>query len=280
MRENWSDNEVDLIVNDYFSMLIEELNGNSYNKSEHRRHLKPLLNDRPDLSIERKHQNISAVNIELGLPYIKGYKPLSKAQRSKLIPSIQRYILLNPEIQKVLDSFCNNADLVSPSVVQFDELLVNPPEKNKSVLMEPSPSFKISGKINYLEKEQHNITLGKKGEELALEFERNLLIMAGKEALAKKVEWVSDKFGDGAGFDILSSNLDGTDKYIEVKTTKLGIYSPFFFSSNEYKFSIINSENFHLYRIFNFSDSPKMFRVRGRYDKFCSIEAVQYKGHF
>ncbi len=59
----------------------------------------------------------------------------------------------------------------------------------------------------------------------------------GKEKFAEQVRWISKEKGDGAGFDILSRNLNGTDKYIEVKTTKLAKETPIFFSKNELDFS-------------------------------------------
>jgi hypothetical protein len=58
---DWSDIEVELIVVDYLSMLQMELAGQPFSKTEHRRKLHPLLNNRSDGSIEFKHQNISAV---------------------------------------------------------------------------------------------------------------------------------------------------------------------------------------------------------------------------
>ena len=92
-------------------------------------------------------------------------------------------------------------------------------------------------KINYLEREQGNQKLGEFGEDLVIKYEKWKLIKLGRTNLAEKVEWISKEEGDGAGFDILSKNLNGTDKYIEVKTTKLGKETPF--SSQETSF------NFH-----------------------------------
>lgn len=81
MGEDWSHEEVEATIADYFDMLDKELRGLDYNKTGHRRHLASLLNKRSDGAIERKHQNISAVLIELGFPYIAGYKPLRNYQQ-------------------------------------------------------------------------------------------------------------------------------------------------------------------------------------------------------
>ena len=80
MRTDWSQAEVEAIVADYLDMLAMELRGELYGKTAHRRALARILNRRSDGSIERKHQNISAILIELGCPYISGYKPLSNYQ--------------------------------------------------------------------------------------------------------------------------------------------------------------------------------------------------------
>ena len=98
--------------------------------------------------------------------------------------------------------------------------MVDAPNKKENLLMESASSFRLAVKINYLEKEQQNTALGKKGEELALAFERNLLILAGKEALAEKVEWVSENLGDGLGFVILSQILMAQTNSSKLKRQK------------------------------------------------------------
>jgi len=76
---DWSNSELDLIVADYFAMLKEEQAGQIVHKTEHRRALMKLV-QRSNGSIEFKHQNISAVLTELGLPRIRGYVPARNFQ--------------------------------------------------------------------------------------------------------------------------------------------------------------------------------------------------------
>ncbi len=66
MPEAWSREEVEAAVADYFVMLRKELSGEQYNKAEHNRLLQNLLSGRSHGSVERKHQNTSAVLIDLG----------------------------------------------------------------------------------------------------------------------------------------------------------------------------------------------------------------------
>jgi dGTP triphosphohydrolase len=69
MPNDWTREEVEATVSDYFDMLAKELRGEPFNKAEHNRHLHQMLTNRSRGSIERKHQNISAVLIEYGYPW-------------------------------------------------------------------------------------------------------------------------------------------------------------------------------------------------------------------
>lgn len=72
---DWSREEVEATVGDYFAMLRDELAGLSVNKSARNLRLRSLLQNRSKGSVEFKHANISAVLTLHGYPYIDGYKP-------------------------------------------------------------------------------------------------------------------------------------------------------------------------------------------------------------
>lgn len=277
MNNDWSDIEVSLIVADYFSMLLDELTGIKINKTNHRNALMLLLSGRSDGSVEFKHQNISAVLAEMGLPYINGYKPRYNFQKSKLIGRIDEYILSHMGIETLFQKFSDTSPEIV-NAVDFSSWIVRAPE-----IKDEQQKIKLTRKpirINYLQREQDNRSLGEKGEQLVFEYERLMLLNFGRDSLADKVEWVSRDLGDGLGFDILSKNLNGTDKYVEVKTTKLSKETPFYFSSNEYNFSVEHGTDYHLYRVFDFYKTPKMFTLNGQFDAFCRIEPTSYIGKF
>lgn len=277
--KDWTDYEVALIVADYFTMLEKELDGIEYSKADHRRNLKPLLNNRSDGSVEFKHQNISAVMYRLGLPNIKGYKSRGNYQgllEQKVIAYIaaQRTILEPKFIQ-----FAQSVN-VNVAYANYELIEEAPPELQEQLVSEPAiPYERRPIKINYLEREQRNLSLGQNGEQLVIKYEQQRLIQSGKDSLADKIEWIAE-YDDGAGFDILSKNDNGSDRYIEVKTTKLAKETPIFFTKTEYEFSINKKDDYHLYRVFNFSETSRLFIVNGSFDQFCSKEAVQYKGYF
>ncbi|MDD4373354.1 MAG: DUF3883 domain-containing protein [Bacteroidales bacterium] len=276
--ESWAEIEVELIIADYFQMLSKELASIQYSKAAYRKNLLPLLRKRSQGSIEFKHQNISAILINLGLPYIKGYLPRFNYQKL-LEEKVIDYLKNNYSIENEFRNFTDKVDIKLNEEFSFDKILVNPP--NQNIIQDPMAYYgKNPIKINYLEREQMNSKLGLLGEKLVLKYEKWNLIRNGKENLADQVKWISNEEGDGVGFDILSKNLNGTDKYIEVKTTRLGKETPFFFSRNELLFSINNSKSYNLVRLFNFESNTKMFVKSGGLDTICYSVPISFKGYF
>lgn len=279
----WTAIECELIVADYFKMLTSELAGKSFNKAEHRRQLLPLLNSRSEGSIEFKHQNISAVLIRLGRPYIKGYLPRYNIQ-SLLGEKVVEYLNRHSSLEKQFTQFVENTKLLLPKALDFEKWLVDPPELQGNAIIDPTKEpeqiyISKARKLNYLEREQQNTRLGNLGEELVMEYERWQLKKLGFDQLAKQVTWVAQD-DDSAGFDILSRNADGSHKFIEVKTTRLGKETPFYFSKGELQFSQRSAEDYHLYRVFDFSEKPRIFTKQGSLEQICHSEAVQFRGWF
>lgn len=277
MARNWSVDEVEVAVEDYFNMLKLELVDQGYNKTEHRRALMKHLNDRSDGSVELKHQNISAVLIEMGIPYIDGYKPRYNYQRSLLPDVVSNYLGNNPEIQTL---FQDNSEIIPivPTVNDFLATMELPPipEKRKGSNVSEKPVIYNPAGINYIEREASNKLLGDAGEQFVINFERARLIYAGMESFADRIEQVSVTIGPSAGFDIHSFEVNGSDRFIEAKTTKYGKNTPFFVTPNELKFSRKNASQYFLYRVFKFRAEPRMFSLHGHLQDKCMLEPSQY----
>ena len=278
--DDWSITEVEATVADYLAMLEAELRGAPYSKAEHRRALVTLLNGRSEQSVEFKHANISAILIELGIPYISGYKPRSNYQRLLAEVVAERLTVQNHLIRVVAE----DADKVV--VPSFDDLLaalVAAPTSSasKSKVAEPSkPPYKVGlpgPAVNYLEREARNRGLGAAGEEFALRFEQARLVHAGYEYLASKIVHVSKSQGVGAGYDILSFEPSGAERLIEVKATKYGRETPFFVSRNELAVSQVNAERYQLYRVFELRSNVKLFTLPGAFSSTCQLEPSTYQ---
>jgi hypothetical protein len=110
-----------------------------------------------------------------------------------------------------------------------------------------------------------------------VDFEKARLEHAGKAGLADRIEHVARIQGDGAGFDVLSFETNGTDRYIEVKTTRYGNQTPFYVTRNEVRFSNEKDRRFFLYRVFEYRNDPRMFSVRGALRKAFELSATQYR---
>ncbi len=277
MANNWSQPEVEAAVKDYFNMLRFELSGLKYNKSEHRRALMKLLNNRSGGSVELKHQNISAVLIEMGIPYINGYKPQFNYQRSLLPMVVMGYVRSNPEVQSLFQADSEVTPSI-PTVQDFLAAMEAPPapdERRTPSVGEENTVYNPAG-INYLEREARNQSLGEAGEQFVINFERARLIHAGKEAFADRIEQVSATIGPSAGFDIRSFEENGSDRYIEAKTTKYGKNTPFFVTPNELRFSRENAPHYYLYRIFRFRADPRLFTLQGHLEERCILEPSEF----
>lgn len=281
MASDWSKEEVALIVQDYFNMLQEELQQQGYSKTEHRKALLPLLNNRSDGAIEFKHANISAVLAKMGLPYINGYKPRGNYQ-NLLAEAVENYLQVNqPVLEPTFKHFADTTPALLSKQPNFYTIITDAPVRSNTddLLEEDEPAYKPI-KINYLEREQNNRSLGEAGEKIVVDYERWRLINAGKASLADKIEWISRHKGDGAGYDILSKNEDGTDRFIEVKTTKQSKESPIFLSKTEIAFAAAHPDNFYLYRVYNFNTDPQIFIQVGPYNRYCRLESIVFKGTF
>ena len=272
-RRDWSKQEVAACIEDYFGMLAEELQGRTYNKTEHRRMLRTKLNSRSEPSIEFKHCNVSAALSEMGLPYIDGYKPRGHGQYA-LATAIEDYLSDHEEVSRLLKK---HAD--SPPDEQENELgaliQVDPPEESS-----PLPAPKGGGrgkKVDYASRESRNRKLGEAGESMVVEWERDRLRKAGQADVAEKVEWTSKTQGDGTGYDILSFDAETGDQvFIEVKTTKCGKEQPFIVSANEVEFSRKNAASFRLYRVFGFGKAPQFYVLEGSLLEACQLQAKDY----
>ena len=277
MAEHWSLEEVEATVSDYLEMLAKELRSEPYNKAEHNRNLQALLSNRSQGAVELKHQNISAVLIELGYPYIDGYKPRANYQRL-LYEVVESRLHSANRLNEAAQAAAEQTQDQPPVIDNVLGILVSPPsrESNNTRIYESPRTTRRILRRNYLELESRNQALGTAGEQLVLEYEHQRLWQSGRKDLANRIEHVARTKGDHLGFDILSFETDDREKLIEVKTTSFGGFTPFFASKNEVEVSQERAMEYHLYRLFNFSKQPKLFVLPGSLRTSCLLDPIQY----
>jgi hypothetical protein len=113
------------------------------------------------------------------------------------------------------------------------------------------------------EKEARNLKrLGDRGEKIVMDLEKKRLTDAGRKDLAKKIERVSLK-SDSFGYDILSFEIDGKNRFIEVKATRSNVGpANFFFTANEFQ-KAKETENYYIYMVYDVtSESPKIWAIK------------------
>lgn len=134
----------------------------------------------------------------------------------------------------------------------------------------PSLENNFKGKYKPLTPEQRakqaerRVLIGTEGELFALQKEKERLKAMGVSSrrYPKHVALESDSYG----YDILSCNSDGSEIFIEVKTTTRTMEDPasrkFYISSNEYEFFKSNPDDFFLYRVYDIEgENPSLQKV-------------------
>lgn len=273
----WTEAEVEAAVAVYFQMLRMQELGQKPNKTEHNRRLQQLLPARNAASIEYKHRNISAVLNLYGAQALTGYKPLPNFQRM-LVDVVGKAL----ELDRALDEAAIRrveTPAEPPLLEDFQDFVVGVPTPPKVTISERNLDWvrRTPIKRDYLERESRNRSLGLAGELLVMEYEARRLHDLGAKTLADRIDHVSQTKGDGAGFDILSFDGDGRERFIEVKTTAYVAETPFFVTPNEVEFSGEQSDKFHLYRLFSFRERPQMFMLTGPVAANCLLDPVSYR---
>jgi hypothetical protein len=271
---DWTSAEVSATVADYLAMLTEETAGQNYSKTVHRRALSRQLSaNRTTAAIEFKHQNISAAMVELGLPYIRGYKPRGNYQEA-LLAEIRRRLEQDPHLLDRLQPTLTDAPTTRPPLQRTEAPSRRPGNRGRS-----TPGSKAGRHVDYGLLQEENRQLGALGEELVVDYERRWLQEHDRRDLADRVQWAARDHGDGLGYDILSYDAAGHERYIEVKTTTLGAETPFYISSAELEFARHHQQAYALYRVYTARANPKFFMLDSHTTLQLDLTAVTYKAN-
>jgi hypothetical protein len=250
-------------------MLQSELRGVQYSKAQHRTHLLSNI-QRSKGSVEFKHQNISAVLDDLGKKWIAGYKPRRNTQAA-LVEAVEAYLTANPEI----DGLITNSSPPSVIAWKIEDIVDKAPERKGR-----PPAGQMARRTTYYDaaaRDAANKALGRHGEEFVVQFEKHRLHLVGRPDLAERVEWVAQSRGDGLGYDVLSFNEAGEELCIEVKTTNGSKGTPYYITNWELQTSRQFGRHYRLYRVFDFSSSPRLYTLSPPLEEAVELEAVSWR---
>jgi len=147
-------------------------------------------------------------------------------------------------------------------------------------LPEKGNNKRKSRKADYPTRSKNYKKIGDRGEQIVLRAEQQYLKKNGKKKLATKIDHVSTK-DDSVGYDILSYDIEGNPKPIEVKSTLKPIgQNKLFLTANELKVSQ-EEPNYHFYIVYEVgSKRPQIWRIKASdliEDKNVKKEPVLYE---
>jgi Domain of unknown function (DUF3883) len=281
---DWEADEIGPVVTAYFEMLEGDLRGLQVNKAAKYRELSAIIG-RTHKSVERKFQNISAVLDKLEEPWIRGLAPLFNIQKA-----------LSEAIDKHFSNLGRQPILVPAGAAELAEeqsLFISHPATTHGILdYVPVPSLiplpeklpdhveRLVRKFDPVMRDFRAREIGEAGEKLVLENERFKLLQSGQPELARRVIWVSKELGDGAGYGVKSYDMNGREKFIEVKTTVGSQQTPFFMTRNEKDFADESDDRYRIARIFDFRRVPRAFEMTSPLDSFVRFEPESYRASF
>ncbi len=235
---------------------------------------KPFSLDKIDLNAKSKNTSLPK-GYERGNIVSKFYsrEDLDNLSDDELLSDLEQFKIVYHELSSMLASDFEEQIIQivnSNSVEALDLALEIKKNKNKKVEVggetpvpntlnfpeEIEKSRRKGVKRDYLQQQKTQLENGLEGEKFVLEIEKQRLLSHENVKLREKVEeikHVSLVDGDGLGYDILSYDLiDDCIKeiYIEVKSTKNNINTPFFMSPNEMEFAREKTVQFRIYRLY------------------------------
>lgn len=247
-------------------------------------------------TITEKQNNkpaIAASPSQRGTPLIIGNRnPANKSTQSttttkivESVPSKPSYNLdfVSKTLNKVFAKKERKQKVKEYKVVDaLDTLFTNKAasvtEKSKKALVNNTEN--LSGE-DYIAQAKEKQKIGLAGELFIMNSEREALIQAGRPDLAKKVSHQALDKGNYLGYDILSYDKLGNEKYIEVKTSASGYSSDFFLTKNELD-TIRILGNYFIYRVFDFDmqqqqGSIYIVNCEKELDAFFILEPMAYR---
>ncbi|MGF7482906.1 DUF3427 domain-containing protein [Providencia sp. SP181] len=271
--------------NDKFILNGKMFQWESQNKNtEETPHIKKIINCDPVVLFARVHEKIKSKSqpfIYVGqLQYVKHNNTVDR----KNVPIEVIFDVLEYQ-SSASDKLVSLYEWVpgittEQEVIDISEIALNktnPPEASNKTNGRGKNNRKV--KINWAERDEKNRSLGLMGEKLVLQYEIQKLTELGLTHLAERVTHTAEN-SDSDGYDILSFDEQGIEKYIEVKTTRQSKHSPFFISRNEVKFSKAQGLQYWIYRVYNFNEKKNeadFYTIQGSVEKHFNLIPENYK---
>lgn len=160
----------------------------------------------------------------------------------------------------------------SSSIIVSDDSIVS--------YKQSKPSHKISEETFRIIQENRE-KIGLAGENWVVDYEKSELVNNGFNGLSKEVKRVSST-NIAAGYDVLSYEFAGSEKFIEVKTTALS-KAEFFLSSNELEIAKEFKHRYWIYFVSEIFGTPKLHKIHNpshEINKSLYLTPINFKVQF
>lgn len=270
-------NSIQSAVREYFTLLQAELRGRRWWTTARAGDLFDRFHGERRDRVDIRHRQISAILIGHGLPYLSESRPLPDLDPA-LTDAVAAYLYNHPNVLELMEHDVFRPAPSVPEVGDPEEVVVTPPAGDELPRLEATlDRVRLLAGVDFLAREQRNHSLATAGQKFVLAFEDARLRAQGLGAHADAIEHVTADDGDGPGYAIHSYGLDGSDRLIEVKTTRYGRETPFHVSAHEVSMSRRHGSRFWVYRVFSFRDRPRLYMLHGALDQGVTLEPTEYR---
>ncbi|QXL83514.1 DUF3883 domain-containing protein [Comamonas sp. NLF-1-9] len=272
LKAAWTEAEIEQVVQDYFAMRSLFLQGRPFVKARYYKETAKRIG-RSVASIEHKYMNISATLERLSLPWVTGYAPMRNFQHA-LLKAVETRVAQEWD-GPIIPEQANWRAADAPALA-----IEAPPPLNTVLTSTHQELERIARRFDPALRDERNRKLGRAGEEYVLESERTRLTAHGRADLARKVLWVAQEQGDGAGYDILSFEPNGEERFLEVKTTVGHQRTPFYLSSNERDLAREAPDRFRIFRLYGWGTEPRAFLIKPPLESSLILSPTAYRASF
>lgn len=264
-------------VREYFTLLQAELCGRRWWASARPGGLFDRFHGEGRDRVDIHHRQISAILIGHGLPYLSGSRPLPDLDPA-LTDAVAAYLYNHPNVLELMEQDVFRPATSVPAVGDPEDIVISPPAGDELPRLEATlDRSRLLAGVDFLAREQRNRSLATAGQKFVLAFEAARLRAQGLRAHADAIEHVTADDGDGPGYAIHSYGLDGSNRLIEVKTTRYGRETPFHVSAHEVSMSRRYGSRFWVYRVFSFRDRPRLYMLHGALEQGVTLEPTEYR---
>lgn len=250
----------------------------------------PKPKKKPNRNISKSIKNIIAPKpTKINKENFKNFVPVISKKTNTIISQVnpKEEIISQESLSKtVLENIVSNVfetikEVDNNTVLTSNNLLLQDIDKiEKKSIRKRTRTF-IGKKVDYQAQNQRAKDIGYKGELLVLQYEKNILANILPAYLVNKISHTSALEGDGKGYDIFSYNIEGKPKYIEVKTTTGDLETPFDLTINEIEFMKLHTDNYCLYRVYNYNEETnkgELYVLQGKkaFENYFQLEAKTY----